>query len=95
MARITDQLSYRCPQCDEVDEVACDITMQIRYNVTFTEDGDIDLDRASDANAKASEEANGEGYWYCGNCYRHIFTGTKDEFVEFMLTACAGSKAAE
>jgi len=81
-----DRLTFRCPKCEE-NEVACDMTMEIRYNVTFTEDGDIDLDQASDSNAIASEKNHGEGYWYCRNCYHHIFTGNKEEFIEYLLSS--------
>lgn len=81
-----DRLTFRCPNCDEVDELACDMMIEIRYNALFTDDGDIDLSQASDANAIASEKGNGEGHWYCGNCFHHIFTGTKEELIEHLLT---------
>lgn len=79
------ELKFKCPRCGEENELRVDMKLDVSYVASFDEYESIDLQQTPDT-GDLEDFDNSEGYWYCGSCLRHIFTGTKSEMEEFLAS---------
>ena len=84
MGSETDRIEFSCPRCGG-DDVICEATVSKKYNVVFTNDGDIELDLRPDDQAE-HEDVELEACWQCAGCYNVIFEGTKEQFIEYLIS---------
>lgn len=76
-----DSLEYTCKHCGG-NEILFDVEETKTYRVILEDYGDISLEEEPHTGREDSAEP--EGRWYCGECFRDIFVGTKDQFMEYL-----------